>query len=586
MSEALRMREVKGLGVSPGIAIGRAVALETRVEEVYRFPVADSKAEVARLNQAVEKAKEQALNLRTQIDEALGEELAGIFEAHALLLADPAFLKLVKGRICEEKVNAEWAVWEATEELYQRFMSIESEHLRERGNDIREVGRYLLQNLQGIAHHELSELEGDVVIIADDLTPSDAVQLGRQGVAGFALESGGRTSHAAIIAHSLNIPLVTGLEGITRSVSSDSPVIVDGTLGRVIIFPTEEVIAQYRDRIENLEREDENLTEGVDQRAETRCGIPLDLMANIDLPEEVDDAEKYGAIGVGLYRSEFLYIEMSPRLPKEEDHLEVYRKFLNAMDPHPVIVRTYDLGGRKLAREVMATREENPVLGLRGIRLTMARPEVFRIQLRGLFRAGLEGDLWILLPLVSTLEEVREFRTFADGVQDELDREGVPHCRQYKLGVMIEVPSAALISRHLAKEVDFFSIGTNDLIQYSMAVDRNNDHVADLYQPLHPSILTMIRSVVESADAEGIEVAVCGEMAADPQCALLLVGLGIRRLSMTPREVPVIKRLLKRFDLAQLRDTAEAALEMATAAEVAELLESSFNLNQSLSRAS
>ncbi len=586
MSDALRMREVQGLGVSPGIAIGRAVALETRVEEVYRFPITDNEAEVARLDQAVVKAKEQALNLRTQIDEELGDELAGIFEAHALLLTDPAFLKLVKQRIYDEKVNAEWAVWEATEQLYKRFMAIESEHLRERGNDIREVGRYLLQNLQGIAHHELSELEGDVVIIADDLTPSDAVQLGRQGVAGFALESGGRTSHAAIIAHSLNIPLVTGLEGITRSVSSDSPVIVDGASGRVVIFPTDDVLAHYRNRIENIEKEDESLTDGVDQRAETRCGTPLDLMANIDLPEEVDDAEKYGAIGIGLYRSEFLYIEMSPRLPKEDDHLAVYRNFLKTMDPHPVIVRTYDLGGRKLAREVMATQEENPVLGLRGIRLTMARPEVFRIQLRGLFRAGLDGELWILLPLVSTLEEVRAFKCFAEKVQDELDREGIPYCRHYKLGVMIEVPSAALISHHLAKEVDFFSIGTNDLIQYSLAVDRNNDHVADLYQPLHPSILSMIRTVVENAGAEGIEVAVCGEMAADPYCALLLVGMGIRRLSMTSRDVPVIKRLLKRYDLVHLQDIAERTSHLATAEEVADLLETSFDLNQSLSRAS
>jgi len=302
----------------------------------------------------------------------------------------------------------------------------------------------------------------------------------------------------------------------------------------------------------------------------------VQLMANIDLPEEVDEVPMFGAAGVGLYRSEFLYIEKSPQMPTEEEHVAIYRRLVEFAAPHPAIIRTYDLGGRKLAREMMATREENPVLGLRGIRLTLARPEVFRSQIRALYRAGLYGNLWIMLPLVSTVEEVRQFRAFADEVMAELEREGLPFRRDVRLGVMIEVPAAAVIADILAREVDFFSIGTNDLIQYSMAVDRNNEHVASLYQPLHPAILRMLRFVIDSARAAGIEVGLCGEMAADPRFALLLVGLGLRRLSMSPRQIPEVKSWLREATASGLAELVEGCMEHSTAAEVERHLSSYF----------
>ena len=297
-------------------------------------------------------------------------------------------------------------------------------------------------------------------------------------------------------------------------------------------------------------------------------------MANIDLPEEVEEVAVYGADGVGLYRSEFLYIEKSPHMPTEEEHLEIYRRLVERAAPHPAIIRTYDLGGRKLAREMMATEEENPVLGLRGIRLTLARTEVFRSQIRALFRAGLYGDLWIMLPLVSTVDEVRQFRTLADETMAEMEREGVPFRRDVRLGVMIEVPGAALIADILAREVDFFSIGTNDLIQYSLAVDRNNEHVASLYQPLHPAILRMLRFVIDSARAAGIEVSLCGEMAADPRFALLLVGLGLRRLSMSPRQIPEVKAWLRETTISSLTEMVDGCMEHGTAADVQKHLDS------------
>jgi phosphotransferase system enzyme I (PtsI) len=564
------MRVLRGLGVSEGIAIGKAVCIETRVVDVYRFPIpeAEIEREVERLREAVRRTEAEIRGTRRRVVQDLGEELAGIFDAHVLMLADSAFVERIVDRIRSERVNAEWVVHRTTEDLAERFSQLDEPHLRERASDLQDVGRYLLRVLQGISHHELSEIAGPVVIVADDLTPSDAVRLGRERVVAFAVESGGRTSHTTIIARSLNLPLVAGLEGATQLVTDADPVVVDGGEGVLVLHPTAQVLAEYDERRHDLRRREQELLATRELPAVTRDGVEVKLMANIDLPEEIEEARAFGADGVGLYRSEFLYIERSPALPTEEDHLAIYRRLAEAAAPHPAVIRTYDLGGRKLAREVMETHEDNPVLGLRGIRLTMARPQIFRTQLRGLYRAGLYGDVWVMLPLVSTVEEVRRFRGFAGRVMDELRAEGVPFRPDIKVGVMIEVPSAALTADLLAREVDFFSIGTNDLIQYALAVDRNNEHLAELYQPLHPALLRMIRFVTESAGAAGIEISVCGEMAADVRYAPLLVGLGLRRLSMSPRMVPAIKTRLRELDCAELEVLARRAGDFATAPEV------------------
>ena len=433
------------------------------------------------------------------------------------------------------------------------------------------MGRYLLRCLQGTVAHDISEMEGDLVVVAHDLTPSDAVRLGRSHVVGFVLEGGGATSHTAIIARSLNIPLVVGLEGVANLITDDDPVVVDGGEGRVYLHPTAEVLDKYRIRARELEEHDRELQATRDVEALTLDGVPIQLMANIELPEEIAEARRFGARGVGLYRSEFLYIEKSPELPTEEDHIRIYRQLLEEMAPHPVVIRTYDLGGRKLAREVMETDEDNPVLGLRGIRLTMARPKIFRVQLRALLRAGLHGDLWIMLPLISNVEEVRKFRVTMASIMKELDQEGLEHARDYRLGIMIEVPSAALMADVLAREVDFFSIGTNDLIQYALAVDRNNEHVAYLHQPNHPAVLRMIRFVVQSADAAGIDVGICGEMAADVRSTALLLGLGLRRFSMAPRRVPAVKSQILESSAAEAAEAVEKGVALGTAAEVEEI---------------
>ena len=571
-----RMQVLTGMGVSQGIAIGRAVCISTRLSEIYRFTLDESavEAEIERFRSALKHAQSELQRIRCRADEHLGNELAAIFDAHVLLLSDRSFIERIEDRIRTIRVNAEWAVHKIAEELDDRFSKIDDSYLRERSEDLTDVSRHLLRSLQGLSQHHLSKVRADAIIVADDLTPSDAVRLGREHVLGFVIESGGRTSHTTIIARSLNIPEVAGLTGVTGALTDEDMVIVDGGTGTVVIHPTDEVLADYRTRRLALEHRERELLETRELETVTSDGVRVHLMANIDLPEEIDEVRPFGAAGVGLYRSEFLYIEKSPHLPTEEEHLEIYRRLVEAAAPHPAIIRTYDLGGRKLAREVMATHEENPVLGLRGIRLTLARPDVFKTQLRGLFRASVYGDLWVMLPLVSTLDEVRRFRAFAAEICAELEQEGFPFRHDLRVGVMIEVPAAAMIADLLAREVDFFSIGTNDLIQYSLAVDRNNEHVADLYQPLHPAILRMLRFVIDSARAAGIEVSLCGEMAADERYAPLLIGLGLRRLSVSPRVVPTIKTKIREHSAADLASLAEQCMAFRTAAEVQQHVES------------
>jgi phosphotransferase system enzyme I (PtsI) len=570
-----QMQILRGIGVSRGIAIGRAVVVETLGPHVFCASLDDHQiaAEIERLQQAAEAARHELERMRAKVGEDFGSDLAGIFDAHVLLLTDRKFIGRVEERIRAQRVNAEWAVHKTAEELDERFASMGDDYLRQRGADLADVSRHLLRSLQGSAHRDLAGLLENTIIVADDLTPSDAIRLGREHVRGFAIETGGRTSHTSIIAQSLNLPAVAGVDGLTALLSDQDPLIIDGERGEVVVHPTPEVIEQYRRQQSELERQEIDLKRTCDMVAETRDGVLVQLMANIDLPEEIDEVREYGAAGVGLYRSEFLYIEKSPLLPSEDEHIAIYRRLIEAAAPQPAIIRTYDLGGRKLAREMLETHEENPVLGLRGIRLTLARPAVFRTQIRALLRAGLYGDLWVMLPMVSTVEEVRHFRAFAAEAMRELEAEGLPFRRELRLGVMIEVPAAAVIADLLARQVDFFAVGTNDLIQYSLAVDRNNEHVAYLYQPFHPAMLRMLRYVIDSARAANIEISLCGEMAGELRSALLLVGMGLRRLSMTPRRIPAIKTQLCKASAAELAEMAARCMQFETAAEVQAYLE-------------
>ena len=577
MSGATRSPQTfEGLGVSPGVAIGRAVCIESQPVEVYRFPLPGDSvdAEAERFESATRQAMRELAVTRDKASRELGDELAAIFDAQSLLLADPSFLSRVENRIREERVNAEWAVHKVAEELTARFESLDDKRFRERGEDLRDVTRYLLRALQGVAHHDLAELGSDVIIIAHDLTPSEAVRLGRQHVVAFAVETGGQTSHTAIIARDLAIPLVTGITEVTDQVTDNDPVIVDGTKGRVILHPVESQLQKYRELQREFSDHEQELLSTESLPCVTRDNIEVQLMANVDLPEEILDAKRFGAHGVGLYRSEFLYIEKSPHLPTEQEHLELYCRILDAVHPEPAVIRTFDLGGQKLAREVMETEEDNPVLGLRGIRLTLSRPQIFRTQLRALYRAAVGRNLWILLPMVSNVEEIHQFKEFAHKIQDELKREALEHNPDCKLGIMIEVPAAALVADILAKEVDFFSIGTNDLIQYALAVDRNNEHVSYLYRPLHPAILRMLRFVIDSAQERRVSTSPCvarwlGTVTTPP----FYWGLGLRLLSISPRAIPEVKTQIRQISLGDLAGVLEKCLSMSSADEVESCLD-------------
>lgn len=571
------MRMLQGLGVSDGVAIGSAVCINTRIGDIFQIPLAEgeSEREVERFHQAVEQARQELGRERRRVFEEMGDELAGIFDAQALLLSDRAFLDRVEEHIRKEGVNAEWALQEALDEIQARFEAIDSQHLRERSEDIRHVCRYVVQSLRGIHLHRISEIEGDVVIVADDLSPADAVRLGRERVVGFVIEHGSKTSHTTIIARSLKIPAVLGVSGVIGELAdqAEAPILVDGKSGQVVLHPDAATVEDYRQSRRRRRERQLELIKASELPTVTGDGTEIQVMANIDLPEEVADVVRFDAAGIGLYRSEFLYIEKSPELPTEEEHVALYRQIVEAAAPDPAIIRTYDLGGRKIAREVMETREENPVLGLRGIRLTLARPDIFKTQVRALLRATAYGDLWVMLPLVTIVEEVVQFRRFTAEVMEELEDEGLDFRRDFKLGIMIEVPAAAIISDLLAPEVDFFSIGTNDLIQYAMAVDRNNEHVANLYRPLHPGMVRMLRMIIGNANRAGIDVSMCGEMAADPRMTAILLGCGLRRFSVSPRQVPVIKRRIRELSLGRLDSLVDTCADLKTARQVEEFLE-------------
>lgn len=578
------MEVFHGLGVAEGVSSGTAVCVSSRSADIYQIPLARDAVdhEVERYHQAVAAARQELVIIRKRVGHELGEDLAGIFEAQALLLDDQAFGLRVEEHIRGERVNAEWAIFETTTDIQRRFDALDSTHIRERSEDLRDVSRLLLRHLQGIDFHSISEVEDDIIIVADDLTPSDAVRLGRANVVAFAIEHGGATSHATIIARSLNLPAVVGVPGIRDRLFEQTqvPVIVDGNAGTVVLNPDHATRERFHRRRIEYERETLELINAGKLSAVTRDDVEIQVMANIDLPEEIADAKRYGAAGIGLYRSEFLYIDKSPNLPSEEEHVALYRQLLEIAAPNPAIIRTYDLGGRKIAREMMETEEENPVLGLRGIRLTLARPEIFRTQIRALLRASVHGDLWIMLPLVSVVDEVRQFRRQLAEAIVELEAEGLPFRRDVKLGIMMEVPAAAMIADILAREVDFFSIGTNDLIQYSMAVDRNNEHVSDLYQPLHPGMIRLLRQIVAHARAAGIPVSLCGEAAADVGLTPILLGCGLRRLSVSPRKVPAVKRRIRELSARAMAGVVNTSADLESAQAVSEYLSESLAADQ------
>ncbi len=573
MSES---RTLVGLGVSPGIAIGKPIVVENRPLPVMRVPLSGGQVEqeVVRLREAAGRAATHLAELARDAATTVGAEYASIFEAHRLMLADPTLLEGVEQLIRSEQVNAEWALEQVTHRLVGQFEKLGDLYLRERRADVLDVALELQRSLQGRTAPTIGH-EGELgVLLADDIPPSQAIRLASRGVSGFVSETGGITSHTTIIAKSLGIPAVVGVAGLLREAEKAHLVIVDGFEGHVLVDPDPALIQVYSLRAEEHRLRQQELLGVAHLPAETVDGHQVRLLANIDLVHELAAAKAGGAEGIGLFRSEFLFLQASPDLPDESDQAAAYTDLLNAFPAGPVTVRTFDLGGKKLAREMLGNPEANPVLGLRGVRLCLQMPDFFRTQLRALLRASgrRPGALRIMVPLIGHVEEVKTVRVLLARYRAELRQEGVAVGDEVLLGAMIEVPAAAMIAEHLAREVDFFAIGTNDLTQYTLAVDRGNEQVAGLFRPFHPAVLRLVERVVSIGARAGIPVSLCGEMAADPLAVPILVGLGLAEFSMHPPALPVVRSLVRALSFREARRIAQKALALATAKEVEEYL--------------
>jgi phosphotransferase system enzyme I (PtsI) len=561
---------IKGIGVSPGLAMGKVYLLRDEVLPLQpqALPPTGVEDEIDRFNNAREIAKQEIADLRGRISEALGTHYAAILEAQSLILDDPDLIDKTITLIRDKHFSASWALKQVVDEYMQRFELVEDPYIRERGGELSDVHARLQRLIVRGSSQPMVIPEGPVIVVAPTLLPTDAVALARQGVVGLASDGGGRTSHTAILAQALSVPAVAGLRDASVRVQQGDEVILDGDSGELYLLPTEAETEQASVRRQAWMDRDQRMVDAQDFTSSTLDGERITIRANIEFPGEVQTALRYGAEGIGLYRSEFLFLMHAPDFPTEQEHFETYAEIAEKVAPHTAIIRTLDLGGEKYFHEVVAHEETNPVLGLRAVRLCLHRPDIFRPQLRGLLRAATHANLQIMLPLVTSIEEVDAVRKLMAVEAADLKSNGIAAREDVSLGIMIEVPAAAAIADTLAKVADFFSIGTNDLIQYSLAVDRGNASVDYLYQPFHPGLLRMLAFIVESANSAAIPVSLCGEMAADPRAAALLIGLGLRELSIQPRAMTAIRDQLRTVDSKTARQQAELALGAATAADV------------------
>jgi phosphotransferase system enzyme I (PtsI) len=567
------VERLTGVGASPGIAIGVAHVLGSQVDvHERRIPAEAVDAELKRFDEALEHTDAQLAKIQQQIAEREGDEHQyRILEAHRLMLSDVHLTDQAKRLIRDEKTSAEWAVRRSLDQIQSVFDRIEDPYFRERRSDIAMVGERLLRNLLGMVESSADETPKGSIAVGHDLSPADVAQLGRAEAAGFCTEGGGRTSHTAIVARALGLPLVVGIEKLGHRVWSGMTVIVDGNRGEIILDPDAEALRRYLARADVQRTRAHRLSAMRDTPSSTVDGVAIHLAANIEMLEEIPIAVDLGAESVGLFRTEFLYLER-PVLPTEEEQYAHAVAALKSVGARPITFRTLDLGGDKLPASVRMPKSANPSMGLRSIRFSLARLDIFRTQLRALYRASVEGSMQILFPLISGVAELRAAKQVCQQVCSELASEGIRHDPHVPIGVMVETPSAAFIADLLAAECDFLSIGTNDLIQYTLAADREDEHVGYLYHPLHPAILRALKQIVDGARRANKSVAMCGDMAGDPLLAWMLMGIGLRNLSMAPRQIPVLKSILQATNMADAERLATAAMELRTETEVEDLV--------------
>jgi phosphotransferase system enzyme I (PtsI) len=568
--EFIRLR---GTGVSPGIAMGETLVTEAAAFTARRETIAANQVEkeVVRLQLAVDRTEKDLLEVKEKIKKVAGEEQAVLLDAHLLILKDKSLLAGLEKLIRKEKVKAEWALAEINKKYREAFEAINDEYFRQRQADISDVLMRIQRNLKPEGRRPKEQpTDRKVILVAHDLLPSEAAsRFGRGNVVGVALDMGGPTSHTAILARSLDIPAVVGLHNISTQVKSGDFLIVDGTDGEVLINPPAAVRKEFQAKKEKYDKYRLELRKTARLPSVTLDGVKFMPLANIELPEEVTLAVSLGAEGVGLFRSEFLYLQRAS-LPTEEEHLEVYWRLAKSCYPRPVYIRTLDIGGEKSFFQVNLEAEPNPALGLRAIRFSLKNPELFRVQLRAILRASSLSNVRVLFPMITELEEILLIKEILKEVKDDLKRQRFKFDEAIPLGIMIEVPAAAAMADFLVQEVDFISIGTNDLIQYYLAVDRSNESVSYLYKPLHPSVLRLLKHVIQKANEAGKEVAVCGEMAADPLAALILLGFGLKTFSMNPIFIPRIKKALRSVEFRTVKEAADRILSLKTSQDIEE----------------
>lgn len=561
-----------GIGVSPGIAIGPALVFAVDRYEVPQYDISEPDAEIARLDKAIAATREDLTQLYRQTAEELGQSQANIFNAHLMLLDDVVFYEETTQRIRAKEGNAEYVLHKQVQTYIRTLNALEDQRFRERASDLMDVIDRVTRHLLDAKRPDLSKISTESIIVAHDLSPSDAATLNLDYTQGLVTDLGSVTCHAAILARALEVPAVMGLEHVSTHVAPGSLMIVDGASGLVIIHPSHETIEEYRSVQEHQEQQRRALEEAVQEGpAVTLDGVEVPVQANIELPLEIASCLKARAHGIGLYRTEYLFLNRTA-LPTEEEQYLSYMQAVQAFSPLPVTLRTMDLGGDKFVSHLQLDKEENPQLGWRAVRFCLARPDIFTTQLRAILRASAHGNVEIMFPMISSIEELRSVKAILAEVRDGLDRDGIPYDRNLRVGIMIEVPSAVMLAGWLAEECDFFSIGTNDLIQYSLAVDRVNEKIAYLYEPAHPAVLRMLKRTGDAARERGIPCRMCGEMAGDPLFTELLLGLGINSLSMSAVTLRMVRAEVALSSLEEARGIAQEALRFRTAQEVKDLL--------------